>query len=216
MSFENESRLKELTEEVLRAKGIEMSAEDMLQARGISMSVEQLFELMLEQVSEMPEVQRQASAGVPREPVRRRLADAGITFESYEGDEDPVAASIARYSELVASSLSTTEAAERLGVGGSRIRQLLTAKPPKLYGFKDSQGGWKIPRFQFDEDGLIPGIQEVIGALETDLHPLEVETWFEAPNPDLLHEEEQQLSPLQWLRMGRDVETVVDIAKRLV
>ncbi len=216
MSVQNESRLEELTEEVLRAKGIMTSAQDILRARGISMSVEQLFELMVEQVSEMPEVEGQPSAGLPPQPVRGRLADAGISFEPYEGDEDPVAASIARYSELVASSLSTSEAAERLGVVGSRIRQLLTAKPPLIYGFKDSKGAWKIPRFQFAHDGLVPGLRAVVAALEPELHPLEVYTWFQTPTPDLTHDGDRQLSPLQWLKMGRDVEAVVAIAEKLV
>lgn len=216
MSVQDEAKLKELKEEVLRARGIEMTAEELLEARGISMSMEQLFELMLEQISRIPESRRQSSSGMPGEKVRERLKDAGLTFEASESDDDPVATSIARYSDLLASSLSTQAAAELLGVGTSRVRQLLNATPPGLYGFKDARDDWKIPRFQFDRDGLIPGIKEVLKVLDPDLHPLEVETWFLTPNPDLLHDEERRLSPCEWLRMGRDLDAIVDIAKRIV
>ena len=209
MSVQDDARPKELTEEV------KSSAEDLLEARGISMSVGQLFELMIEQVRQLPELRRQSSSGMPTDKVRTRLRVTGLTFEPYEGDEDPVAASVARYSELLASSLSTKAAAARLDVGASRVRQLLNATPPGLYGFKDHNDSWKIPRFQFGQDGLIRGMKEVLRVLNSDLHPLEVQTWFRTPNPDLLDEEERQLSPLQWLGKGEDIEAVVDIAKRI-
>lgn len=212
MSVQNEARRKELTE----VAGGKTSAEELLRARGITMSMEQLLELVLEQVRQLPELKRRSSSGMPTEKVRERLQDTGLTFEPYEGDEDPVATSIARYSEILASSLSTKAAAARLDVGASRVRQLLNATPPGLYGFKDTNDSWKIPRFQFGQDGLVSGMNEVLKVLNPDLHPLEVETWFTTPNPDLLHDEEQQLSPLQWLRMGKDVEAVVDIAKRII
>jgi hypothetical protein len=210
MSVQNNAKRKEpATEEV------ETSAEELLEARGITMSMEQLFELMVEQVRQLPELRRQSSSGMPTDKVRERLRDTGLTFEPYEGDEDPVAASVARYSELLASSLSTKAAAARLDVGASRVRQLLNATSPGLYGFKDANDSWKIPRFQFGQDGLIRGMKEVLRVLNSDLHPLEVQTWFRTPNPDLLDEEERKLSPLQWLGMGEDIEAVVDIAERI-
>jgi hypothetical protein len=210
MSVQNNARRKGPTEEEVKN-----SAEELLKARGITMSMEQLFELMIEQVRQLPELRRQSSSGMPTEKVRERLRDTGLTFEPYDGDEDPVATSVARYSELLASSLSTKAAAARLDVGASRVRQLLNATPPGLYGFKDTNDSWKIPRFQFSQDGLIRGMKEVLSVLNPELHPLEVETWFRTPNPDLLDEEERQLSPLQWLGMGEDIEAVVDIAKRI-
>lgn len=210
MSVQNNARRKGPTE-----GEVENSAEELLKARGITMSMEQLFELMIEQVRQLPELRRQSSSGMPTEKVRERLRDTGLTFEPYDGDEDPVATSIARYSELLASSLSTKAAAARLDVGASRVRQLLNATPPGLYGFKDANDSWKIPRFQFGQDGLVRGMKEVLRVLNSDLHPLELATWFRTPNPDLLDEEGRTLSPLQWLGMGEDIEAVVDIAKRI-
>src|SRR5690554_2019406 len=92
---------------------------------------------------------------MPNRETRQRLRALGITFEPIEGEDDPVAKSIAAYSDVLASSLTTTEAARIMGVNASRVRQLLTASPARLYGIKaDARASWRIPRFQFDAGGF--------------------------------------------------------------
>ncbi len=213
---DEDEKLEELAERILHDRGIEGSIHEFLHTRGIDMTMTEVLNLVIDRIDRLRDLSRQSSRPLPPESVHQRLAASGVTFEPFDGDQDPVALSIARYSDLVASSFSTRQAAGKLGVGESRVRQLLNASPPKLYGFKARQSGaWKIPRFQFDDNGLIPGITDVLSALDPGLPPLEVEAWFTAPSPDLEDTNGRPLTPLQWLRSGNPVDTIVDIAQRI-
>lgn len=132
------------------------------------------------------------------------------------GKDDPLARTVADYAALLKSSLSTAEAAQRLGVDPSRIRQRLTSEPPTLYGIRVS-GGWVLPAFQFEGDDLVPGIGEVVSRLDPELHPVSVFRWFTHPSPDLVAEEldGKALSPREWLRLGLPVQAVADLAGAL-
>ncbi len=120
------------------------------------------------------------------------------------------------YAAIVASALDTTRAAKLLGVDPSRIRQRLTEKRPTLYGIK-SRGEWVLPRFQFHGKRQVSGIVEVIQALPTDLSPVSVVSWFNTQNPDLVTgpDEDQTLSPLDWLKSGNDPQPVIELAEQL-
>ncbi|HEY9421334.1 MAG TPA: hypothetical protein VIW92_07970 [Thermoanaerobaculia bacterium] len=145
------------------------------------------------------------------------LEQGGFNLEPIEpGSEDPLARTVAEYAALLKSSLSATEAAGRLGVDPSRIRQRLTSQPPSLYGIRVANG-WYIPEFQFDGDRLIHGIGEVVARLDPELHPVSVFRWFTMPNPDLSADEMRgrNLSPLDWLRLGLPVQPVVELAASL-
>ncbi|MEQ8762547.1 MAG: hypothetical protein RL885_01380 [Planctomycetota bacterium] len=124
--------------------------------------------------------------------------------------KDPLARTIASYAALLETSLTTREAGERLGVNPSRIRQKLTSKPPSLYGIH-ADGKWRLPLFQFTAKGVVPGIEEAIANLDSDLHPVAVYHWFTAPNPDLQVDEEP-LTPLDWFRSGQDPEVAARLA----
>jgi hypothetical protein len=135
------------------------------------------------------------------------------------GRDDPLARTAAEYAALLKSSLSTAEAAGRLGVDPSRIRQRLASQPPTLYGVR-LESGWVIPEFQFDGDRLVPGIAEVIPQLNLELHPVAVFRWFTLPSPDLIAEEVEEeegraLSPRDWLRLGLPPAAVADLARDL-
>lgn len=131
------------------------------------------------------------------------------------GREDPLARSAALITALLRTGLSTTEAAERLGVDPSRIRQRLTSRPRTLYGIR-SKKGWHLPAFQFGNDSLVPGIEQVFAALDPRLDPVSVHRWFTMPCSDLVNEErDEPLSPLEWLQVRLPVEEVVAIAKHL-
>jgi len=49
--------------------------------------------------------------------------------------------------------------AKRLGVDSSRVRQRIYAR--SLYAFKH-RGGWLIPSFQLEANGVIPGVDAVV------------------------------------------------------
>lgn len=130
------------------------------------------------------------------------------------GPADPAARGVAEYAALLQTALSTREAAERLGVQPSRIRQRLGEGT--LYGIRiDSE--WCLPLFQFTDDGLLPGIGEVIARIDRErMHPVALYRWFISPNPDLYAEDlEVELSPRQWLASGRPAEPVARTAAHL-
>ncbi len=113
--------------------------------------------------------------------------------------------------ELREQSLSTTEAAARLGVNSSRIRQRLLART--LYGFKDG-GSWRVPEFQFDGDHLVSGVESVFPEIRSSVSPITVARWFVLPWEDLVVDEDREIvvSPRAWLLEGRDPAPVISQA----
>lgn len=146
------------------------------------------------------------------------LRRGGFLLEPLDlGTEDPLVRTAAEYAALLKESFSTAEAAERLGVDPSRIRQRLTSRPPSLYGVR-LESGWVVPQFQFDGTGLIPGIAELASRLDPELHPVAVFRWFTTPNPDLTlekGEESRALSPRDWLLLGLPIQEVAALAADL-
>ena len=142
------------------------------------------------------------------------LRDGGFDLPPLPRDEThPVARTAAAYAALLASSLSVAEAAERLGVNESRVRQRLGER--SLYGVKTSRE-WRLPRFQFEEHGTVSGLARVLQRLAPDLHPLAVTTWFLTPDPDLaIGADETAVSPREWLRGGHPVAAVEALAADL-
>jgi hypothetical protein len=129
------------------------------------------------------------------------------------GPADPLVRAAADYAALLASSLTVPQAARRLDVDGSRIRQRLAART--LYGIK-LPAGWRLPAFQFAGDRPVPGIDRVLPHLPPRAHPLAVASWFRLPNPDLsLDADETPLAPLDWLKSGGDPQRVAALADAL-
>src|SRR5919109_4011374 len=91
----------------------------------------------------------------------------------------PIVRAAAAYAALLGSSLSVAQAAARLGVAESRVRQRLGER--SLYGIKQPSG-WRLPVFQFEDRGTIPGVERVLPCLDPALHPLTVVGWFGTPN----------------------------------
>ncbi len=109
--------------------------------------------------------------------------------------------------------MTTAEAAARLGVERSRIRQRLAKR--SLYGIRSAQG-WRLPAFQFLEDGPLPGAGKAVSRLSRHLHPLAVHNFFTLPNADLHAAElNQDLSPREWLRAGYPPRAVARLAAHL-
>ena len=142
------------------------------------------------------------------------LARGGVEPASDE-DVAVVQARVASaFQELRASSLTVDEAAARLGVNTSRIRQRLAAR--SLYGLKDGNT-WLLPAFQFVSSGLVPRVGVVVRRLPPDIGPLAAARWFASPNPDLCtrDEDERPLTPLQWLLGGNPPEPAAELAAAL-
>jgi hypothetical protein len=158
-----------------------------------------------------------SSAAALTEDEEKVLAKGGLKDEDLRSSakDDPLVRTAAEYANLVRDSYSTEEAATLLDVNASRIRQRVARDPRTLYGIKLSNG-WRIPRFQFEGRRLLPGIEQVLTVLPRDMHPVAVHRWFVMPSLDLLDEnEEERLSPLDWLRTGRSPQTVAELAADL-
>jgi hypothetical protein len=126
-------------------------------------------------------------------------------------DAHPLIRSAAAYAALIGSSLSVAQAAARLHVEGSRVRQRLGER--SLYGIK-LRSGWRVPLFQFTDHGTVPGIDAVLPRLDPTLHPLSVVGWFTTPSPDLTYgDDEEPVSVLAWLMAGRSPQPVIELAR---
>ena len=155
----------------------------------------------------------------PRRALKREQAEllerGGFEFDRLEfGLEDPIARAAFEYAVLRATALTTNEAAKRLGVNDSRVRQRLGERA--LYGIKAGDE-WRLPAFQFARAGLVPGIDRVFPRLPKSLNLVAVYRWFHTSNPDLEEREGQAsaLTPLQWLKTGNDPDVVAELAAGL-
>ncbi|HEY7215584.1 MAG TPA: hypothetical protein VIC28_13220 [Thermoanaerobaculia bacterium] len=189
-----------------------------LHSHGIEVEPESLDSMVREAITRLPRtLYPRDSRGELTEAEAEVLEQGGFVLEpESSATEDPLALTVAEYAALLKSSLSTSEAAKRLGVDSSRIRQRLTSVPPTLYGIRVGSS-WYIPEFQFDGDELIRGIGEVIAQLDPELHPVAVFRWFTTPNPDLSNGDRRggSLSPREWLRLGFPVQPAVELASNL-
>jgi len=141
------------------------------------------------------------------------LEDIGFTLERRAGP-DPLANTAVKYAAIVKRSLSSKEVSDKLGLAPSRVRQMISER--SLYSFLIGRNRY-IPDFQFDGDELIPNIARVNRALPPGKHPVAVYNWYHLPNVDLFLDDDidQTVNPLEWLKGGHDVESVVFLAENL-
>lgn len=171
----------------------------------------ELNEALVQAINSMHRTLYAESAGELTAAEAAVLRDGGLVLEEQPGP-DPLAGSATDFAALLSTSLSTLEAARRLGVHVTRIRQML--KERTLYGVQVDRR-WRIPEFQFQDEGLVPNIGQVNAVLDPDLHPISVYRWYTMPEPDLETEEGKVLSPIAWLKAGYPVEPVVRAAAEL-
>lgn len=143
------------------------------------------------------------------------LEEGGLDLSPPEAEEpDPLARTAAKYAALLATALTTREAAGLLGTGESRVRQRLKEKT--LYGVKAGREN-RLPAFQFENGKEVPGIGQVLRHVDGSLHPVALSNWIILPNPDLYldEEEERTVSPREWLLSGGDPRVLVPLAEEL-
>jgi hypothetical protein len=188
--------------------------EQRLHERGSSTHVGTLLDLAEAALELLPKTHLVDPAHELTESEREALLEGGADLTPRDwGERDPIARTAADLMGLLATSLTTTEAGEKLGVVSSRIRQRLGEHT--MYGIR-SGNQWHLPAFQFQGDRLVPGVEEVFPLLPQDLPPVVVFRWFTLPNVDLYVEElEKTVSPREWLLMGHPVEPVAELAHYL-
>jgi hypothetical protein len=127
--------------------------------------------------------------------------------------DDPLSQSIVDYMALIETSLTAADAARLLRVDVSRVRQRLRER--SLFGV-EYEGEWRLPRFQFERNHVLPGLAEVVASVPSDANALEVAEWFLSPDPDLeIEGRAKPLSPREWLLRGMPPERLVKLARQL-
>jgi plasmid maintenance system killer protein len=141
------------------------------------------------------------------------LKQAGVDVAEHPDREDPMIAYATEFGAILATSLSAAQAAKRLrGVTAVRVRQMI--REGTLYGIR-IEGRWKIPIFQFEDEGLVPNIGAVNAVLPRTLDAVSVLRWYTTPDPELETPAGEVLSPLDWLKAGMDPASAVNIARDL-
>ena len=130
------------------------------------------------------------------------LRQGGLDLEPHDyGTDDPFLRSRVKYAALVAEGWTAAEVAAALGTSVQWVRKQLRDRA--LLGAKQGDA-WRLPRFQFDEDGKpLPGLQRVLPQLDPNKSLVSVYNWFTTPDADL-RADGQMMSPRRWLLDGRD------------
>jgi hypothetical protein len=143
---------------------------------------------------------------------RTALTEVGLDLGGLrEDDFEPRARELAAQTVLLDTALTVTDAARVLDVDTSRIRHRLAAG--RLAGWKD-RGSWRLPAWQFTENGVLPGLEAVLAAMPDDQPPLVLAGFMTTPQPDLLVGDGPG-TPRAWLLAGGDPRRVAAQASML-
>lgn len=170
----------------------------------------------IELASDLAETPEASANGLTSDQESILVEHGGITRPSRADAASAARVSLRALSSNLAeqtrTSISVSQAAERLHVDGSRVRHRLRDRA--LYGFKIG-ASVRLPVWQFGaDDAPVPGLRAVLAALPSDLHPLEVGGFMSTANPDLTINGEP-VSPRDWLEAGGDLTIVCEIAADL-
>lgn len=108
---------------------------------------------------------------------------------------------------LVAQTLSAVEVAGLTGKSRSQITRDLNGE--KLYGLSVGRH-WRIPRWQFVEGAVLPGLAEVVPAIPQHLHPSVVEGFMTTPQDEL-----DSRTPINYLMTGGNPAQVAELVAEL-
>lgn len=121
------------------------------------------------------------------------------------------ARTIAANARLLATCLTTTDVADRLGIPVERVRKMLRRR--ELVATKVG-GRWLALPAQFEGSSLVPNIAVVARAMPPDLPLLAAANWLSLRHSDL-EEADRTVSPLDWLRLGGDPDVAAALARDL-
>jgi hypothetical protein len=134
----------------------------------------------------------------------------GAEFSEHDAVEVTRAAGTAAYEELVSRRvIGDFDLAQLPKVNRSRVSQRVTER--SLYSFLDSGEQRCYPSWQFTDGKTIPGLKTVLAQIDSDLHPLTVDRWFNRPDVDLVADG-ISLTPVEWLSSGGSPELAADHA----
>jgi hypothetical protein len=142
------------------------------------------------------------------------LTEIGVNVEVIREVTEPGAELAARETAVTSGALTAAEAAKRLSVSPTRVRQRLTSDPPTLIGRRVAGGEWRLPAFQFDRGNVVAEWgSEVIAALPAGMSLGYLQALFTRPNDVLRDEDGRPLSHIDWLAAGHDPIRLVELAR---
>jgi len=152
---------------------------------------------------------------------------AGWDLRALSEDEpDPLIDTTRWWAHQLTTGWSVAEAAQRLHVDPSRIRQRLVDRT--LLGVKVGRE-WRVLTVQFLDDAMRarsdspgvaptwtepPGLPEVLRAVPAHLPILTIASWLATPQPDL-EVDGHPMSPPEWLALTLDTDRVKQIASSI-
>lgn len=139
------------------------------------------------------------------------LDDVGVSIKGDATKIDQALISTGVLGLLRATALPISEAARRLGVSDSRLRQRIGEGD--LLSIRGSDGrSHLIPAFQLTENGELPGLRRVLSAIRPGAKLLTIYGFFMTPQPDLEDDDGNPMTPVEWLLAGEDVIVVAELA----
>jgi len=120
-----------------------------------------------------------------------------------------VLANVADYARLIESGLTTEIVGRKLHLTPAAVRKRIDER--HLWAIKDN-GRWLLPALQFDEDGLIPGMDRIIRLVSVGMHPLSVCELLTRPQAEL-SQHGAPVSLVEWLRAGGDITLAVPVVQ---
>lgn len=109
--------------------------------------------------------------------------------------------------QVLDGALTVAQVAQKLGVTESRVRQRVAQR--SLYSVRSAHGT-VFPVFQFEDEGTIPGWDEVAPHFPADAHLVSVTRFMDATHEDL-DVDGDVVSPREWLASGGSAEAVAEL-----
>ncbi len=135
------------------------------------------------------------------------LERSGADLEEHPERDDPMLAYATQFAAILATSMTPTEVAKILAVTPVRVRQMI--REGSLYAIRVG-GRWNVPIFQIGGNTLVPNIGQVNERLQG-MDAVSIMSWYTTPDPELENVKSNSLTPLEWLKTGRDVDVLLAI-----
>jgi hypothetical protein len=137
-------------------------------------------------------------------PIEAAMIDA---WSANDERQDRARTALRQLTNAISGSVSIKEAAAILDVDRSCISRRITGNA--LWAF-DLRGNRRIPRWQFLDSELLPGLDVIVPAIPRDATPAFLDAFMDTPQPDF-----DDRTPIEYLAAGGDPTTVVGFIEDL-
>ncbi len=138
-----------------------------------------------------------------------RMYDEAGFFPADDAYRCQVLANVADSARLFESGLTTKQVGSKLHLTVAAVLKRIDEHT--LWAIKD-HGRWSCPAAQFDEDGVIPGMDRIVRLVSVGMHPLSVCGLLTRPCPEL-SQDGAPVSLVEWLRAGGDITLAVPVVQ---